>query len=52
VGLIFLIAFVLAACATAQGALADPILECGLLAGETSRWVTVYAPNSISVIAP
>jgi uncharacterized protein YecT (DUF1311 family) len=31
---IFLFAFVLAACAMAKGALADPILECGLLAGE------------------
>jgi hypothetical protein len=31
---IFLFAFVLAECAMAKGALADPILECGLLAGE------------------
>jgi uncharacterized protein YecT (DUF1311 family) len=31
---IFIFAFVLAACATAKGALADPILECGLLAGQ------------------
>ena len=31
---IFLFASVLGACALAPGALADPILECGLLAGE------------------
>ena len=31
---IFLFASLLAACALARGALADPILECGLLAGE------------------
>jgi uncharacterized protein YecT (DUF1311 family) len=31
---IFLFVSVLAACALARGALADPILECGLLAGE------------------
>jgi uncharacterized protein YecT (DUF1311 family) len=30
----FLFSFVLAVCAMAKGALADPILECGLLAGE------------------
>jgi uncharacterized protein YecT (DUF1311 family) len=33
---IFLFAFVLAACALAPGALADPILECGLLAGQNA----------------
>jgi hypothetical protein len=49
---IFLFAFALAACAMAKGAPADPILECGLLAGKTSRGPTVCAPNSTSVIAP
>jgi uncharacterized protein YecT (DUF1311 family) len=33
---IFLFAFLLATCAVAQRALADPILECGLLAGENA----------------
>ena len=49
---IFLFASVLAACALAPGALADPILECGLLAGEKIAGRTVCAPSSTSVIAP
>jgi hypothetical protein len=31
---IFFFAFVLAASATVRGALADPIMECGVLAGD------------------
>ena len=49
---IFIFASVLTACAMTTSALADPILECGLLGGRTSRWATACAPNSTSVIAP
>jgi hypothetical protein len=49
---IFFFAFVLAASAMVRGALADPIMECGVLAGDNIAVDDCRAPNSTSAIAP